>query len=329
MGGDFGPPILVQAACLALSRHPHLNVILVGDKKRIEEQICTLDKLISTRMKIVEASEQVEMDEKPSQALRQKSQSSMAVALNLVATEQAQAVVSSGNTGALMAFSRKILKMIPGISRPAIISSVPTEQNKSRLIDLGANVDCSPEQLFQFAQMGSALVKAISEKDIEPTVALLNIGSESIKGNDQTKHTHELLSRSTDLNYLGFIEGNEVYTGNVDIIVCDGFVGNVLIKASEGVARMVIHRLQTEFKRSWWTRVLATVVISVLKSFRKRVNPDQYNGASFVGLQGVVIKSHGGANVSATVVAIEEAIREASNNIPRKIQQQLLKQLEQ
>ena len=329
MGGDFGPPVMVSAACLALNRYPSLNLILVGDKAEIENQLSSFDRLILTRISIVATTEQVTMDDKPSQALRHKKASSMARAIELVAAGEANGIVSSGNTGALMAFSRSILKMISGISRPAILSIIPTETNTSRLIDLGANVDCSPEQLTQFAQMGAALVQAIRENDRLPTVALLNIGSEAIKGNEQTRQTHELLQRATDIDYQGYIEGNEIYHGKVDVIVCDGFVGNVVIKASEGVARMLIYRLQQEFKRSLWTRLLATIVISVIKSFRKRVNPDQYNGASFVGLQGVVIKSHGSANTQATVTAIEEAMREVKHDIPKRIQQQLYKQLEQ
>ena len=329
MGGDFGPPVMVAAACQALTRYPSLNLILVGNKEEIESQLSSFDRILLTRISIEATTEEVTMDEKPSQALRQKQGSSMARAIELVSEGAADGIVSSGNTGALMAFSRKILKMIAGISRPAILSILPTEQSKTRMIDLGANVDCSPEQLTQFAQMGAALVRALREDEVKPTVALLNIGSEAIKGNEQTRQTHELLERAADIDYQGYIEGDEIYHGKVDVIVCDGFVGNVVIKASEGVARMLIYRLQKEFQRNLWTRVLATVVISVIKSFRKRVNPDQYNGASFVGLQGVVIKSHGSANTNATLTAIEEAMREVEHDIPKRIQQQLYKQLEQ
>ena len=328
MGGDSGPSTMVQAACQVLTNNPDLHLTLVGDEDQIRANLSRLDQIFLTRLSIHGTDEVVSMEDMPSKALRQKPNSSMAVAIELVAQGKAQAVVSAGNTGALMAFSRKILSMVPGISRPAIISSLPTDKQTSRLIDLGANVDCSPEQMVQFAQMGAAITMANSPDATQrPTVALVNVGSESIKGNEQTRKTHELMQTITDIDYRGFIEGNEVFKGDIDVIVCDGFVGNVLIKASEGVVQMIVQRLREEFHRNIWRRLLAVISISVLKSFSKSVDPDRHNGASLVGLKGVVIKSHGAANVRATVAAIEEAVREANYNTPYEIQKRLGQQI--
>ncbi len=328
MGGDSGPSTMVQAACRVLSHNPDLRLILVGDEAEIRANLTRMDQIFLTRLSIHPTQSVVTMDDVPSKALRQKEDSSMAVAIELVAEGKAQAVVSSGNTGALMAFSRKILTMVPGISRPAIISSLPTDNRVSRMIDLGANVDCSPEQMVQFAQMGAAITMANEPDSMHvPTVALVNIGSEAIKGNEQTRKTHELMQAVKDIDYRGFIEGNEVFHGNIDVIVCDGFVGNVLIKASEGVSQMIIKRLGDEFKKNIFNRLLAAISITVLKSFKKAVDPDRHNGASLVGMQGVVIKSHGAANVRATVTAIEEAVREANYNTPYAIQKRLGEQI--
>jgi len=325
MGGDFGPPVMIPSACEALARHPNLSVLLVGLPERIEPELEKLGDRYSQRfgdrIAIEPASQTILMSEKPSQVLRKKKDSSMAVALKAVAEEKANACVSAGNTGALMALSRYILKMIPGVDRPAITTSLPTEKGHTRLIDLGANVDCSAENLLQFAIMGSAMVTAI-ENITKPKIGLLNIGSEAIKGNEQTRSTAELLEQSNYLNYIGFIEGDALYRGVADVIVCDGFVGNVLLKGSEGVARMLSNRLQKEFNRTKLTRLLSFIVMPILDSFKKRINPDQYNGASFIGLQGIVVKSHGGANQTATLAAIEEAIKEVEHNVPSIINEQ-------
>jgi len=327
MGGDFGPSVLIPAACEALQKHSNLSLLLVGLPDKIEVELQKSGLQFGDRIDIVNATQTILMSDKPSQALRKKKDSSMAVALSTVAEGRAQACVSAGNTGALMAFSRFILKMIPGVARPAITTSIPTEKGHTRLIDLGANVDCTAEQLYQFALMGSSMVSAI-DNIAKPKVGLLNIGSEAIKGNEQTRSASEILESSTHLNYRGYVEGDAVYRGVVDIVVCDGFVGNVLIKGSEGVARMFINRLRKEFNRNLLTRLLSVVVLPILESFRKRVNPDQYNGASFIGLQGIVIKSHGGANQHATVAAIEEAIREVENNVPAIIREKIKDQLD-
>ncbi|MCP3673350.1 MAG: phosphate acyltransferase PlsX [Gammaproteobacteria bacterium] len=328
MGGDLGPSVMIPSACKALAKYPYLSLILVGLPDRIEPELVRLDGRFSDRIKIKAASQIVDMSEKPSTALRKKKDSSMSVALTSVAEGEAQACVSAGNTGALMVLSRYILKMITGVSRPAITSTLPTEQGNTRLIDLGANVDCSAKQLYEFALMGSAMVSALEHK-AKPKVGLLNIGSEAIKGNEQTKETAELLEQSAYLNYIGYVEGNDVYRGVADIIVCDGFVGNVLLKGSEGVARLLISRLRKEFERNFLTKLLSAIVMPVLQAFGRRINPDQYNGASFIGLQGIVIKSHGAANQQATLAAIEEAIREVENNVPIKIKDQLEEQLRQ
>ena len=328
MGGDLGPSVMIPSACEALAKYPYLSLILVGPPDRIEPELISLGNRFGDRIIVKSASQIIDMSEKPSTVLRKKKDSSMAVALFTVAEGEAQACVSAGNTGALMALSRHILKMIPGVSRPAITSSLPTELGSTRLIDLGANVDCSAKQLYEFALMGSAMVSAIENND-KPKVGLLNIGSEAIKGNEQTKEAAELLEQSAYLNYIGYVEGNDVYQGVADIIVCDGFVGNVLLKGSEGVARLLISRLQKEFERNYLTKLLSAIVMPVLKAFGRRINPDQYNGASFIGLQGIVIKSHGAANQHATLAAIEEAIREVENNVPIKIKDQLEQQLRQ
>ena len=325
MGGDFGPPVMVPAACEALTRHPNLSILLVGIPELIEAELENLgarySQQFTDRITIEAASQTILMSEKPSQVLRKKKDSSMAIALKAVAEDRAQACISAGNTGALMAFSRLILKMIPGVARPAITTSIPTDKGHTRLIDLGANVDCSAENLLQFALMGSAMVSAV-ENNPKPKVGLLHIGSESIKGNEQTRATAELLEQTNQLNYIGFVEADALYRGVSDVIVCDGFVGNVLLKGSEGTARMLSNRLQEELNRNLLTRLLSFIVMPVLESFKKRVNPDQYNGASFIGLQGIVIKSHGGANHLATLAAIEEAIREIEHNVPAIIHEQ-------
>ena len=301
MGGDFGPSVMIPSACEALAKYPDLSLLLVGLPEQIKPQLKTFGSRFGDRITIKNASQIIDMSEKPSTALRKKKDSSI---------------------------SRYILKMIPGVSRPAITSLLPTEMGSTRLIDLGANVDCSAKQLYEFALMGSAMISAI-EHTANPKVGLLNIGSEAIKGNEQTKEAAELLEQSDYLNYIGYVEGDDVYRGVADIIVCDGFVGNVLLKGSEGVARLLISRLQKEFERNYLTKLLSAIVMPVLQAFRRRINPDQYNGASFIGLQGIVIKSHGAANQQATLAAIEEAIREVDNNVPIKIKDQLEQQLRQ
>jgi len=273
------------------------------------------------------ASQVVMMDDSPSLALRNKKDSSMRVAINLVKEGAAQACVSAGNTGALMATARFVLKTLPGIDRPAIISALPTINGHTHVLDLGANVDSSAEHLLQFAVMGSVLTKAVDNIE-RPTVGLLNIGEEEIKGNEQVKEAAKLLATS-NLNYIGYVEGDDIYKGTVDVVVCDGFIGNVALKTSEGLAKMISHYMKQEFKRNLFTKLAALVAMPVLKAFRSRIDPREYNGATLVGLRGIVIKSHGSADVFSFGNAIQEAVREVHKNVPVKIQQELSHHLEE
>jgi phosphate acyltransferase len=321
MGGDHGASVTVPAALLTLKHQSSLKLILVGQQEAIEAEFRRHQAGVSESLTVHHASEIVSMDEPPAQALRNKKNSSMRVAVNLVKEGTAQAAVSAGNTGALMATARFVLKTLPGIDRPAIITALPTMHDHVHVLDLGANVDCTPEQLLQFAIMGSILVSALESKP-RPRVGLLNIGEEDIKGNESVKKTHELL-RVSSLNYVGFVEGDEIYTGDLDVVVCDGFVGNVMLKTSEGLARMISHYIKQEFKRNLLTRLSAFVSLPVLQAFKKRVDPRRYNGATLIGLNGIVIKSHGGADVLAFEHAILEAVAEVKNNVPERIGQEL------
>lgn len=257
------------------------------------------------------------MDESPSRALRLKKDSSLRVAIDLVKRGTAQACVSAGNTGALMATARYVLKTLPGIDRPAISTSIPNVKGHTLMLDLGANIDCSAEHLFQFAVMGSVLANAVHGLE-RPRVGLLNIGEEEIKGNDQVKEAARLLAASS-LNYTGFVEGDDVYKGGVDVVVCDGFVGNVALKTSEGVAKMIGHFIREEFKRNLLTRLAGLIAMPVLGAFRQRIDPRRYNGASLLGLRGIVIKSHGGADALAFENAINVAVLEVQKAVPDRI----------
>ncbi len=273
------------------------------------------------RVSIRHATQQVEMDESPSQALRTKKDSSMRVAIDLVKEGEADACVSAGNTGALMAKARFVLKMLPGIDRPAICCALPAMQGHSHVLDLGANVDSSSEQLLQFALMGAALTSAVDNKPA-PSVALLNVGEEEIKGDGRVKEAAMLISQS-NLNYVGFVEGDAVFKGSVDVIVCDGFVGNIALKASEGVGRMFLHFAQEEFLRTPLTRLAAWVSGPVLKAAVRRIDPRRYNGASLLGLRGIVIKSHGSADQVSFATAIDEAVLEVEKRVPDLISKDL------
>lgn len=322
MGGDHGPSVTVPAALDALARHPALQLVLVGDEPRLLAELKSHNAAPSERLSIRHATQVVAMDEKPSNALRNKKDSSMRVAIELVKEGAASAIVSAGNTGALMATARFVLKMLPGVDRPAIITALPSMHGHTHVLDLGANVDCDSETLFQFAIMGSVLVSAVDNTS-NPRVGLLNVGEEEIKGNDQVKHAAQLLAECPSLNYVGFVEGNDIYLGDVDVVVCDGFVGNSVLKASEGIAKMIGSNLKAEFKRTWWTKLTALLAMPVLKAIGRRINPDKYNGASLVGLRGIVIKSHGGASRPAFLNAIEEAMREVEKDVPQRIKDQL------
>lgn len=321
MGGDHGPPIIIPAALKILAEQKDLALILVGDQQVIVNELRRQHANVGDRLTVRHASQHVTMDELPSQALRTKKDSSMRVAINLVKEGAAAACVSAGNTGALMATARYVLKTLPGVDRPAIITTLPTMKGHTHMLDLGANVDSCSEHLFQFAIMGSVLTSAV-DNIARPKVGLLNIGEEEIKGNDVVKEAARLLADS-DINYVGFVEGNDIYTGEVDVIVCDGFVGNVALKSSEGVARMLAFYMKQEYTRTLFTRIAALISGPVIRSFYNKIDPGCYNGASLVGLQGIVIKSHGNADVSAFANAIREAVLEVKKDVPQRIGKQL------
>ncbi len=321
MGGDHGPSVVVPAAFRVLHQHPELSLVLVGDQSTLEQEIARHSPAHADRVSVVHASQQVRMDELPSQALRNKKDSSMRLAVDLVKHGDAHACVSAGNTGALMATARFVLKTLPGIDRPAIIAALPSVTGHTHVLDLGANVESTPQQLFQFAVMGSVLVSAV-ENILRPTVGLLNIGQEEMKGNESVKEAAQLLA-SSDIHYVGFVEGDDIYRGTANVIVCDGFVGNVALKSSEGVASMIGHFIRQEFRRSVWNRAIGLIAFPVLRSLRMRIDPREYNGASFVGLRGIVIKSHGSADVVAFARAISEAVAEIRKNVPERISQHL------
>jgi glycerol-3-phosphate acyltransferase PlsX len=310
MGGDHGVCVTVHAAISYLQKHPSDKVILVGLADKIADEIRNSGIAANyPRLTIHTATEVVGMDEQPQSALRGKKDSSMRVAINLVKSGEAAACVSAGNTGALMATARYVLKTLPGIDRPAIASFLPTRKGQVCMLDLGANVDCTAEHLLQFALMGSTLVSALEHCE-NPSVGLLNIGSEAIKGNDVVKQAAELLQNS-DLNFYGNVEGNDIFNGVTDVVVCDGFVGNVALKTAEGVAKMMGGFLKEGFSRNVLTKVAAMVALPVLKAFKDRLDHRRYNGASFLGLKGIVVKSHGSADQFAFLCAIERAAEEA------------------
>jgi glycerol-3-phosphate acyltransferase PlsX len=310
MGGDHGLDVTVPAALSFLRGEPDAALLLVGRSAEIQPRLSAAAALRS-RIEVVHAEEVVAMDEPPAQALRAKRNSSMRVAVNLVKEGRADACVSAGNTGALMAISRFVLKTLDGIDRPAIATVIPNQTGGvTTMLDLGANVDCTAEHLFQFALLGAALVAAVEEKE-RPTVGLLNIGEEVIKGNEVVKQAAELL-RASPLNFHGNVEGNDIFKGTTDVVVCDGFVGNVALKTSEGLAQMLGGFVKEEFTRNAFSKFAALVALPVLKRFKRRVDHRRYNGASLLGLRGIVIKSHGSADAYAFECAIRrgfEAVR--------------------
>ncbi|HWM43672.1 MAG TPA: phosphate acyltransferase PlsX [Burkholderiales bacterium] len=318
MGGDHGPHVTVPAALEFLARQPDVEIVLVGLRDAIQRELAAKGES-RARVRIHPASEVVAMDEPPAQALRYKKDSSMRVAVNLVKDGEAHACVSAGNTGALMAISRFVLKTLPGIDRPAIASVLPNMlRTNTYVLDLGANVDCTAEHLLQFGIMGAMLVAAVEHKE-RPSVGLLNIGVEDIKGNEAVKQAAALL-RESGLNFVGNVEGNDIYKGTVDVVVCDGFVGNVALKASEGVAVMLTTTMREEFSRNPFTKLAALIAMPVLRAFRDRLDHRRYNGASLLGLKGIVIKSHGSADLFAFGQALERAVDEVRNNVPQRIE---------
>jgi len=318
MGGDHGPSVTLPACAAFLASHPQARLLLVGLPDALSQLPPGLD---PARVQVVTASEVVTMDDPLEVALRRKRDSSMRVAINQVKDGAAQAAVSAGNTGALMATARFVLKTIPGIDRPAIAKLMPSVRAETCVLDLGANVDCTPEQMLQFGIMGATLM-ADAKGRANPRVGLLNIGSEDIKGNGAVKQAGELL-RQSNLNFVGNVEGNDIYSGAVDVVVCDGFTGNVALKTSEGLAHMVTTFLREEFTRNWFTRVCALFALPVLARFRRRVDSRRYNGASLLGLRGIVVKSHGRAERRALCHAILLAAQEARHQLPLQIADRL------
>ncbi|PNH97173.1 phosphate acyltransferase PlsX [Vibrio diazotrophicus] len=322
MGGDFGPRVTVPAAVQALSHFPELKVTLIGDQTEIAQQLSLLGCEPNARLSVVNSDRVISNSEKPSLALRHSVGTSMGMAIDLVADGQADACVSAGNTGALMALSRFRLKLLPGIDRPALVSALPTASGgKTWMLDLGANVSSDADSLFQFAVMGAALAEQHLGRPAR--VAILNIGAEEIKGNDLVKRCAEMLSQTHAVNFIGYIEGNQLLIDAADVVVCDGFVGNICLKACEGTAQLFIDRLKNKFLGSSIKGWIAKKLFSELFTELKTLNPDQYNGASLLGLRGIVIKSHGSADVSAVVNAISEAVHEVKRQVPSRISDRL------
>src|SRR5260370_5162455 len=317
MGGDHGPHVTVPAALNFLKSNAQVDVVLVGLRDAIEAELKARGARSGPRLRLHHASEVVLMDESPALALRNKKDASFRVAVELVKIGEAHACVSAGNTGALVAVSRFVLKMLPGIDRPAIIAALPSMRGSTYVLDLGANVDCEAEHLLQFAIMGATLVAAVEHKD-RPTVGLLNIGEEDIKGNEVVKRAAELL-RDSEVNFIGNIEGDGIYRGEADVVVCDGFVGNVMLKASEGMVQMVRSFIRQEFMRSVLARLAGVIVMPVLYAFRKRLDPRRFNGATLLGLKGIVLKSHCSADVFGFELAIERAMEEVRNEVLHRL----------
>lgn len=320
MGGDHGPSVTLPACRQFLSTHPDAHLLLVGRPDALTAW------QPHERARIVPATEVVAMDDPVEVALRRKKDSSMRVAIQQVKDGAAQVAVSAGNTGALMAVSRYLLKTMDGIDRPAIASQLPNDRGTATtVLDLGANVDCQPEHLLQFAVMGAALVSALQEKS-EPTVGLLNIGEEAIKGSEMIKRSGDLLraaGQSKAINFFGNVEGNDIFKGVVDVVVCDGFVGNVALKSSEGVANMIVGGLKQEFKRNIFTKMAAIVAYPVLSALMRRMDHRRYNGAALLGLRGLVLKSHGSADKTGYEHALNRAYDAARNNLLGRVQSRI------
>lgn len=332
MGGDHGPSVTVPAAFQAIAKHPNLKLILIGRSEVLNEKIAGFSTKVSQEQKdriiVKHATEQVMMDESPTKALRTKKDSSMRVAINLVKDGTAHACVSAGNTGALVATAHFVLKVLPGVDRPAIITAFPTvnPDKEVRVLDLGANVDASSEYLYQFAIMGSVLTAQVTNIE-NPKVGLLNIGSEDIKGNEQVKKASQLLSGNKDINYIGYVEGDDIFKGNVDVVVCDGFIGNAVLKSIEGLAKLIGHYVKRAFAKNLFTKLITLLAWPILKDLSKQLDPGRRNGATLIGLRGTVIKSHGGANSAAFANAIDEAFLEVEKNVSQHIRDEVVKLL--
>ncbi len=322
MGGDHGPPVTVAAALQCLEEHPKLHVILVGDQNTLLRELYRHDPYPAERVIVHHAPKVVAMDESPANALRHRRHSSLGVAVQLVAQDAAAACISAGNTGALMALGRRILGTFEGIRRPAICAAIPTRGGHCHVLDLGANVNCTAVQLAQFALMGSTLVK-VAEGHNSPRVALLNVGAETPKGNVQVRDAGKLLSEMAGINYIGYVEGNDLFGDAAEVIVCDGFVGNITLKASEELIRMMGGFISEAFRRNWFAKLVGLLTRWVLGGFRRQLDPARNNGASLLGLRKTLVKSHGAANVASFAHAINTAILEASRDLPSRIQEEL------
>lgn len=318
MSGDRGAAVVVSAALDAVNENEALSLILVGIRSELEALLHPQH----PRIRIVEAADVVRMNERPSHALRHKQNSSMAVALALVRDGEAQGCVSAGNTGALMAFGRSIIRMYPGIERPAITKLIPSLRGRCHVLDLGANVDSSAENLYQYALMGSLMASAISSLP-EPRVALLNVGEEEIKGNEQVRLASHLLAQCDTINYIGYVEGSDLFRDVADVVVCDGFVGNVALKTGEGVVGLLIELLEQAFARTLYGRLVGVLARPIIGRLLRLLDPSRHNGASFLGLQGVVVKSHGNANERAMLAAIRQAVKEVELEVPSRINERL------
>src|SRR5262245_20831721 len=321
MGGDHGVHVTVPAALAYLRRDPHVSCILVGQRQAIERELARQHAALGPRLKLQHSTEVVEMDEAPASAMRTKKDSSMRVAIDLVKEGTAAACVSAGNTGALMAISRFVLKMLPGIDRPAIATILPTLKGHTYVLDLGANVDSAPEHLLQFGIMCSELVSSLEHME-RPLVGLLNIGAEDIKGNDQVKLAADLM-RASGLNFYGYVEGDDIYKGTTDVVVCDGFVGNMALKTSEGLVRMLATYLREEFDRNLLTKLAGLFALPVITAFKRRVDPRRYNGATLLGLRGIVVKSHGSADAYGFEFAMQRAVDEARSGVLAHISERM------
>jgi len=321
MGGDGGPEIIMPSVKDFLSENREVKVDVYGDEKILSKYLNLFDSGISRNLKIIHTDEKVLSEDSPSHALRHKKNSSMSMAIKSVKDKNAQACVSAGNTGALMAISRFILGTLDGIDRPAIESMLPSLNGHTHVLDLGANIDSKAEHLYQFAVMGSALSSVLDEKEY-PSVGLLNVGEETIKGSTQVKEAHDLLLTSK-LNYVGFVEGDDIFCGNIDVIVCDGFVGNIALKTSEGTAKFISSKLKDEFKKNIFTKIAGILSMKVLNSFKKVADPRKYNGASLLGLKGIIVKSHGGADSFAFNNSLKIALKEVNKDVPSCIDKKL------
>lgn len=323
MGGDFGPHIILPAALNSLLENPNLHLILCGPIELLEAWYDKQTPDIQIRSQLSDCQQVVAMDEAPIAALRNKKDSSMRRMLNLVEQGQADGCVSAGNTGALLAMAYHVLKMLPGVHRPALISLMPTVDNgKVYLLDLGANVDCDSEVLFQYAVMGSVLAELVGKLD-KPKVGLLNVGSEQNKGNERVKSTAKMLRESSSIHYIGYVEGNDIFSQKADVIVTDGFAGNIALKSCEGLTKLVINEVKKASNQNWLNRILAKIALPLLRNIYLRMNPDQYNGASLIGLRGIVVKSHGNASSEAFLYAIRQAVKEVSMQVPTRIKDKI------